>query len=159
MTQHWVTAQGEPTSPPRASSIRASLLTLVAASSLLLAACAAGSPSATSTGPEPSVIELTITEQRIGRFLRDGQEVTSIRVTAGQEYVFRVTAGKYDHSFFIGRAEDLAARQYERLVGAPLWSNGVREVSHTFATGDTVQFACPLSGHYGLMHGDFIVEP
>jgi azurin len=66
--------------------------------------------------------------------------------------------GTVDHNFFIGAAEDLAARRYERLVGEHVWSGGTREVRYTFQPGQTLQFACTLSGHYGPMHGEFVVE-
>jgi hypothetical protein len=116
----------------------------------LVAACSPGAPA--------NVIELDIPEMRTAEFRQAGQRVESIPVVAGQEYLFRVTNGKFDHNFFIGVAEDLAARQYDRLVGIPLWSSGTKEVRYTFKVGDRLQFACTLSGHYGPMHGDFVIE-
>jgi uncharacterized cupredoxin-like copper-binding protein len=116
----------------------------------LVAGCSPGVPG--------SVIELEIADMAIADFRQDGQPVESIPVVAGQEYVFRVTNGSFDHNFFIGKAEDLAARQYDRLVGIPLWTGGTKEVRYTFKAGDQLQFACTLAGHYGEMHGDFVVE-
>jgi hypothetical protein len=29
---------------------------------------------------------------------------------------------------------------------------------YTFEAGQQVQWACTLAGHYGQMHGDFIIE-
>ena len=117
---------------------------------LIVAACAPGAPA--------NVIELEIPEMRIAEFRQEGQLVESIPVVAGQEYLFRIRNAKYDHNFFIGKAEDLAARQYDRLVGMPLWSSGTKEVRYTFKAGDQLLFACTLSGHYGTMHGEFVVE-
>jgi uncharacterized cupredoxin-like copper-binding protein len=130
---------------------RRALFALVAIGALLASAC---SPAVSAA----NTIDLTITEARIAEFLRAGKPATELRVKAGQEYVFRITNAKYDHNFFIGRAEDLAARNYDTLVGTPLWSAGTREVRYTFKKGDALQFACTLSGHYGMMHGDFVVE-
>lgn len=114
-----------------------------------LAACSPGAPA--------NVIELEIPEKRTSEFRQGGQRVESIPVVAGQEYLFRVTNGSFDHNFYIGVAEDLAARQYDRLVGIPLWTNATKEVRYTFNEGDQLQFACTLAGHYGPMHGDFVV--
>jgi uncharacterized cupredoxin-like copper-binding protein len=116
----------------------------------VLAACSPGAPA--------NVIELEIPEMATAEFRQGGQRVESIPVVAGEEYVFRVTNGSFDHNFFIGKAEDLAAREYDRLVGIPLWSSGTKEVRYTFKAGDQLQFACTLAGHYGPMHGDFVVE-
>lgn len=116
----------------------------------LMAGCSPGAPA--------NVIELEIPEMRTAEFRQGGQQVTSLPVVAGQEYLFRVTNGSFDHNFYIGVAEDLAARQYDRLVGIPLWSSATKEVRYTFKEGDQLQFACTLAGHYGPMHGDFVVE-
>jgi uncharacterized cupredoxin-like copper-binding protein len=125
-------------------------------------------PTATPTPPAPSVsippgavvIELSIPEKKTSEFQRDGKLVKEIHVKAGVPYVFRVNnPGYWDHNFYIGVAEDLAARQYERLVGTPLFYQGVRDVVYTFQVGGpALQFACTLAGHYGPMHGDFVVE-
>lgn len=124
---------------------------LLALVTLVVSGCSPAAPA--------NVIELDIPEMNIAEFRQGGQRIDSITVAAGQEYLFRVTNAKYDHNFFIGKADDLAARQYDRLVGIPLWSSGTKEVRHTFKAGDQLQFACTLSGHYGTMHGDFVIEP
>jgi uncharacterized cupredoxin-like copper-binding protein len=116
----------------------------------VLAACSPGAPA--------NVIQLEIPELKVAEFRQGGEQTGSIAVVAGQEYVFRVTNGKFDHNFFIGKAEDLAGRQYDRLTGIPLWSSATKEVRYTFKAGDQLQFACTLAGHYGTMHGDFVVE-
>lgn len=144
---------------------------------LVIAACAAGpagplpsaEPSPSGTPPAPSVsippgaviIELVVPENKTSEFQRDGKLAKAITVKAGVPYVFRVNSpGYFDHNFYIGVAEDLAARQYERLVGTPAWYQGVRDVVYTFQVGGpALQFACTLAGHYGNMHGDLIVEP
>jgi uncharacterized cupredoxin-like copper-binding protein len=125
-------------------------------------------PTATPTPPAPSVsippgavvIELFVPEKKTSEFQLDGKLAKAITVKAGVPYVFRVNnPGYWDHNFYIGVAEDLAARQYERLVGTELWYQGVRDVVYTFqAGGPRLQFACTLAGHYGNMHGDFVVE-
>lgn len=144
---------------------------------LAIAACAAApavtapsaEPSPSGTPPAPSVsippdaviIELFVPEKKTSEFQRDGKLAKAITVKAGVPYVFRVNnPGYWDHSFYIGVAEDLAARQYERLVGMPPWYQGVRDFVYTFQVGGPpLQFACTLAGHYGNMHGDIIVEP
>lgn len=121
----------------------------------LLIACVVA---ACSPGASANVVELEIPEINVAEFRQGGERIESIAVVAGQEYVFRVTNGKFDHNFFIGKAEDLAGRQYDRLTGIPLWSSATKEVRYTFKAGDQLQFACTLAGHYGTMHGDFVVE-
>jgi uncharacterized cupredoxin-like copper-binding protein len=142
--------------------------------SLVVAACGVTAgpsvavPTVTATPPAPSVsippgaviIELFVPEKRTSEFQRDGKLAKAVTVKAGVPYVFRVNnPGYWDHNFYIGVAEDLAARQYERLVGTELWYQGVRDVVYTFqAGGPALQCACTLAGHYGNMHGDFVVE-
>jgi uncharacterized cupredoxin-like copper-binding protein len=128
---------------------------MVGGSVALLFACAVA---ACSPGAPANVVELEIPENNVAEFRQGGERVESIAVVAGQEYVFRVTNGKFDHNFFIGKPEDLAGRQYDRLTGIPLWSSATKEVRYTFKASDQLQFACTLAGHYGTMHGDFVVE-
>jgi len=140
---------------------------------LALAVFACGVPSATAPSsptptPAPSVeippgatiVDVFVPEDRVSVFQIDGALVASITVKPGVPYAFRVAnPGQYDHNFFIGVAEDLAGREYARLQGVHLWSAGERIVVHTFKSGDRIQFACTLAGHYGPMHGDFKIEP
>jgi hypothetical protein len=124
------------------------LLLAVLMGSATLMACSSG-----------TVIEIDIADRRVSEFQQNGQLITEIRVTAGQPYVFRVkNPFKNDHNFFIGKDADLAAQEYSRLVGIKLWSAGTKEVTYTFKSGDVLQFACTLAGHYSPMHGDFIVD-
>lgn len=128
------------------------------ASALLLAALMA-SAALVACGSPGTVIEIDMTDKRIAQFLQNGKVITEIRVKAGQPYVFRVkNPFNNDHNFFIGQKADLAAQEYSRLVGIRLWSSGTKEVTYTFKSGDVLQFACTLAGHYSPMHGDFIVD-
>ena len=97
-------------------------------------------------------------DKKEGQFLRDGKPVTELEVKAGIPYVFEVeNLGQRQHNFWIGAAEDLAGQEYDRLTGTHLWSGGRRSIVYTFEPGEKVQWACTLAGHYGLMHGDFVV--
>jgi hypothetical protein len=99
-------------------------------------------------------------DKREGQFLLDGKPITELRVRAGIPYVFDVgNLGPRQHNFWIGAAEDLAAREYDRLTGTHLWSEGRRSIVYSFKAGQKVQWACTLAGHYGLMHGDFVITP
>ena len=149
------------------------IVATLAASLWLVGACAAttgapsaGSPAATAM---PSVeipagatrISLSLPpDKRQGQFLLDGTPISELRVQAGIPYVFDVeNLGSTQHNFWIGAAKDLAAREYDRLTGTQLWSEGRRSIVYTFKAGEKVQWACTLSGHYGLMHGDFVITP
>ena len=137
----------------------------------VVAGCSAtsGAPSAetASAMPIPSVeipadatlVSLSIpSDKRQAPFQLDGKPVTELQVRAGIPYVFDVAIpGPRQHNFWIGAATDLAAREYDRLTGTHLWSEGSRSVVYTFEPGQQIQWACTLAGHYGLMHGDFVV--
>lgn len=112
--------------------------------------------------PDAIVIKLSLPpDQKQSPFQLNGAPVERINVKADQPYVFRINnTSPREHNFFIGVAEDLAAREYSRLYGVDLWVSGVREVVYTFkADAPPLQFACTLAGHYGLMHADIVVEP
>lgn len=167
------------THPRRGATMRRimTLLTVTAVTLGVTACGAAGAtvvespdPSSDSASPAPSVeippgaivIELSLpADKKQSPFQRDGQPVESLVVQANQPYVFRINnTSPREHNFFIGVAEDLAAREYSRLHGVDLWVSGVREVVYTFEPdGPPLQFACTLAGHYGLMHADIVVEP
>jgi uncharacterized cupredoxin-like copper-binding protein len=99
-------------------------------------------------------------DKREGKFQLDGKPITELQVKAGVPYVFDVeNLGTNQHNFWIGDAKDLAAREYDRLIGTHLWSEGRRSIVYTFHAGQKVQWACTLAGHYGLMHGDFLIAP
>jgi len=141
---------------------------------LTMAGCSSTAPASTgpSASPTPTpapsveippgatIVNLVVPEDRVSVFQIDGTVVASITVKAGVPYAFRIAnLGQYDHNFFIGVAEDLAGREYSRLHGVHLWSAGERVVVYTFMPGEQIQFACTVAGHYGNMHGDFIIEP
>jgi hypothetical protein len=150
-------------------------ITIVAAlvvSGWLVAGCGAttGAPSqgtAATAGPSVEIpagairISLAVPQdKREGQFLFDGRPITELEVRAGIPYVFEVAnLGPRQHNFWIGTAKDLAARSYDRLTGTHLWSEGSRSVVYTFTSGRKVQWACTLAGHYGRMHGDFLITP
>lgn len=159
------------TVPPMRHAGHAHLIGLVG---LALVACGPASPATTdpSTSPTPTaapsveippgatIVDLQIPEARTSVFQIDGKTVASITVKPGVPYVFRIASpGYWDHNFFIGAAEDLAGQEYSRLHGVHLWSAGERIVVYTFQPSEQVQFACTLAGHYGSMHGDFVIEP
>jgi hypothetical protein len=98
-------------------------------------------------------------DKKEGPFRLDGKPINELRVRAGIPYVFDVdNPGTRQHNFWIGVAKDLAGQAYDRLTGTHLWSEGRRSIVYTFDAGQKVQWACTLAGHYGQMHGDFIVE-
>jgi hypothetical protein len=110
--------------------------------------------------PDATIVELFVPEDRVSVFQIDGAVVASITVKPGVPYAFKIAnPGQWDHNFFIGVAEDLAGREYTRLHGVHLWSAGERVIVYTFKPGEKIQFACTVAGHYGNMHGDFIIEP
>lgn len=113
--------------------------------------------------PNATVIDLSIPKDGRGSsgFEADGRRVETITVNSGRPYVFRITNTlSFQHNFFIGVAEDLAAQEYDRLQGVHAFTEGVREVVYTFEPGGPpLQFACTLAGHYGRMHADIVVEP
>jgi len=149
------------------------LVAMVAACSVGPGAAGTGTATSPSATAVPSVeipvnatvIELSIPTGGSGRgssgFESDGRRVESIKVNAGRPYVFRITNTlTFGHNFFIGAANDLASREYDRLTGVDAWSEGVRQVIYTFEpNGPPLQFACTLAGHYGRMHADIVVEP
>ena len=110
--------------------------------------------------PDATIVDLFVPDRRVSEFQIDGKTVVSITVKPGVPYAFRIAnPGSSDHNFFIGVAEDLAGRDYTRLAGVQLWSAGERVFVYTFKPDEKIQFACTLAGHYGPMHGDFIIEP
>ncbi|HEV8516652.1 MAG TPA: hypothetical protein VGQ47_03305 [Candidatus Limnocylindrales bacterium] len=139
---------------------------------LVLAGCTATPPVAPATTPGTTLVtvdrsfpaDATIEVQVVAgqRIMQNGQPLTELRVEAGKEYLFRVTntsAGTEQHNFYIGKAEDLAARKIDHLTGVPIFIDGSQEFVYTFESDQApLQFACVLAGHYGPMHGDFIIE-
>ncbi|MBX3031969.1 MAG: hypothetical protein KF809_17625 [Chloroflexi bacterium] len=116
---------------------------------------APGSPDATAGTARTVHIELTGSLS----FVQDGERLTSLEVTEGEtiHFVLDNTAG-FSHDFLIGTADQLSQRLIDGLPGVPEWTSGVEEFEYQ-VTAETagLQFACTVPGHYGPMHGDFVV--
>lgn len=149
-----------------------SIAALAIAACVLVGCGATGVPPAASADPAAAIPSVEIpadatrialavpTDKKEGQFMLDGKPITELEVRAGIPYVFEVeNLGQRQHNFWIGAAEDLAGQDYDRLTGTHLWSEGRRSIVYTFEPGEQVQWACTLAGHYGLMHGDFVVTP
>ena len=94
----------------------------------------------------------------------DGNKLDSITVKAGETVEFEVTnTAGFDHNFYIGPAEVLsnASGTIEGGVGIPTFASGTQTLTWTVPTDATtgLQFACIVPGHYGSMHGDFVIQP
>jgi mono/diheme cytochrome c family protein len=127
------------------------------------AAPAAAEPGATpepiagGSADEPRVIRLEATASI--RFTDEaGNEVKAIEVVEGETITFEVdnTAG-FDHDFYIGAPEELEVPNATTSVGIPTWQSGVQSVTWT-VSGEGLQFACTVPGHYPTMHGDIVVR-
>lgn len=130
-------------------------------------------PSPTASGaptPEPSgepsqppgearVIELEMSGAL--QILRDGQQVTDIPVTVGETILFRVTnTAGYDHNFYIGPDDRLAANDVAGLPGIPTYMEGTEEFEWVVPEDATsLKFGCTVPGHYQLMNGTFSIAP
>ena len=114
-------------------------------------------PIAGGTADAPRVIKLIATADL---HFKDeaGNTVTQIEVVAGETIQFEVdnTAG-FDHDFWIGTPDELAVPNATTDVGIPTWTSGVQTVTWT-VSGDGLQFACTVPGHYSTMHGDIVVQ-
>lgn len=108
---------------------------------------------------EARLIELEMTVAL--QILRDGEQVTDIPVTVGETILFRVanTAG-YDHNFYIGPDERLAANDVAGLPGIPTYIEGTEEFEWVVPEDVTsLMFGCTVPGHYQLMKGTFSIAP
>ena len=76
----------------------------------------------------------------------------------GETIQFEVdnTAG-FDHNFYIGTPDELAVPNGTTDTGIPTWQSGVQTLTWT-ATGDGLQFACTVPGHYSTMHGAIVIQ-
>jgi hypothetical protein len=75
----------------------------------------------------------------------------------GETVLFHIdnTAG-YDHSFWIGSAEELASPGAQTEIGIPTWQEGVRELEWIVPDGlDDLHFGSTVPGQYQLMQGCF----
>jgi mono/diheme cytochrome c family protein/uncharacterized cupredoxin-like copper-binding protein len=111
------------------------------------------------TPDAPREIELSLTAQ-LEILDSTGAKAASIPVKAGETVQFTVdnTAG-FDHNFYIGQAADLEANAVASLTGIPQWTEGVQTLEWTVPEEGSLQFACTLIGHYGPMHGAFVIQP
>lgn len=143
---------------------------------LTLAACApgAGGPGWTfaPVGPTPEPAQPTPTNgEPVGtvievqmqnfRFLQDGQELSQLTLTIGEDYTFRVeNLDGFAHDMYFGPPEQLAAWDESGLPGHPEWETGVQEFSYTpSAEHQGWQFACTVQGHYQAgMLGELVLE-
>jgi mono/diheme cytochrome c family protein len=90
-----------------------------------------------------------------------GSPLTQIAVVPGETVKFDVTnSAGFDHNFYVGPADQLAAGAAGSLTGIPQWTAGTKELSWTVPSDVTgLQFACIVAGHYQTMHGDFVAAP
>jgi mono/diheme cytochrome c family protein/uncharacterized cupredoxin-like copper-binding protein len=96
----------------------------------------------------------------------DGATVSSIPVKAGETVEFKVTnSAAFVHSFYVGLGSVLSKASGNIPGGTGLEEFTGPDVTKTFTwtvpTTDTadLQFACTVPGHYGPMHGIFVVQP
>jgi mono/diheme cytochrome c family protein/uncharacterized cupredoxin-like copper-binding protein len=96
----------------------------------------------------------------------DGNPVPAIAVKAGETIEFDVTnqAG-FEHNFFIGPEAELskAAGDIPGGTGIPAFKGPdvTKTLTWTVPAADAtdLQFACTVPGHYGTMHGNFVIQP
>ena len=86
----------------------------------------------------------------------------SIAVKAGETVQFEVTnTANFSHNFFIGPEEELSTTTGDIPGGTGIseFTEGTQTVTWTVpADGSGLQFACTVPGHYGSMHGDFVIQ-
>lgn len=91
-----------------------------------------------------------------------GTQVTSLAVRPGETVEFQVTnSAGFDHNFFIGTADELskASGDIPDGTGIPMFTEGTQTFTWTVPTDAAgLQFACTVPGHYGTMHGDFVIQ-
>ena len=127
-----------------------------------IAACSSPATEATPADPTVAVdadhvIQLELTADL--KIKQDGQQVSTIPVTAGETYTFEVTnTAGFDHDFFIGSDADLSAGAAD-LSGIQAWSSGPRDFQYTFDGPGPLAFGCTIPGHYALMKGSFDIQP
>lgn len=130
-----------------------------------------GSPAAASPQPvaslgtaeTPRVIEVQGTEQLQWVDPQSGERLASLSVVEGETIEFRVIneSEAVPHNFHIGSASELeTAPEQVDLPGVDTFTGGTQAFEYTFdQIPEQPQFACTVPGHYGTMHGDFVVVP
>jgi mono/diheme cytochrome c family protein len=87
-----------------------------------------------------------------------GNNVTELMVAAGETIQFEIdNVSGFDHNFWIGTPEQLGASNATTDVGIPTWQSGVQTVTWT-VSGEGLQFACTVPGHYTTMHADIVIQ-
>lgn len=123
---------------------------------LLLAACSGG---AGSSVPPVSAVPSAVASTRIAVQLTDAlkMEPAALTVPAGVAVTFVVTnTGAIEHEFFIGdeaaqtqhESEMQVAGMHEDPNGITLKAGETKELTHTFAAGESSIAGCHVAGHY-----------
>jgi mono/diheme cytochrome c family protein len=99
--------------------------------------------------------EITITDPEGGR-------LEAIAVVPGEVVTFEVTnEADFPHNFFIGEPQPLENNAVSGLPGIPDFQSDTQTFEWEVPDDPSgLQYACTIPGHYGTMHGDFVVvEP
>lgn len=90
-----------------------------------------------------------------------GDPLEEIAVTPGEDVLFRLlNRAGFEHSFYIGSAEELEVPMGTTDTGVGPWTTGVQEL--VWAVPDDVSglmFGCTVPGHFLAHHGVFVVAP
>jgi uncharacterized cupredoxin-like copper-binding protein/mono/diheme cytochrome c family protein len=87
-----------------------------------------------------------------------GNVVTQIEVAAGETITFEIdNVSGFEHNFWIGTPDQLSVPSATTDVGLPAWTSGVQTLTWT-VSGDGLQFACTVPGHYSTMNADIVVQ-
>lgn len=116
--------------------------------------------------PRDIALDLTGTLQIHNVPGADGVQVSSIAVKAGETVQFEVTnSATFGHNFFVGPGKVLstASGNIPGGTGIPEFTgpDTTQTLTWTVPSAETadLQFACTVPGHYGTMHGIFVIQP
>ncbi len=116
--------------------------------------------------PRDIALDLTPTIQIHDAPGPDGVQVSSIAVKAGETVQFEVTnSATFSHNFYIGPKEVLSTTMGDIPDGLGIPEFTGPDTTQTFtwtvpaAETEDLQFACTVPGHYGTMHGIFVIQP
>jgi mono/diheme cytochrome c family protein/uncharacterized cupredoxin-like copper-binding protein len=122
---------------------------------------ASGGPIASpGTADNPRAIKLdetatlTITDEA-------GAKVSSLPVVAGEVIKFDITnAAPFEHNFYVGPGDALAAGDISNAAGVPAFNTGTQTFTYTVpaTTDGTLAFGCTLPGHYQSMNGALSIQ-
>jgi len=125
-------------------------------------ASSSGAPSASGTAGGGAASEIDLVETASLQITNPaGQQVTSITVTKGQTYHFKITnTAGFVHNFYVGKVSDLDAGTIANLTGTGDFTSGTKEFDYTFTdTSAPLGFGCMVPGHYQAgMKGTFTVQ-